>query len=91
MEQISMREFQLNANKYLSRLPIELTKYGRVVALVSAPENFVKKNSVEISVEKTKEDAFKELKKTVPNVLPKQIWLGGKKYNIYPDGREELA
>lgn len=34
MKQISMREFQLNAPKYLKELPIELTRYKEVVAVV---------------------------------------------------------
>lgn len=32
-----MREFQLNAAKYLKDLPIELTRYGEVVAVVYFP------------------------------------------------------
>lgn len=37
MNQISLRDFQLKPTKYLSELPIELTTYNKVVAIVSAP------------------------------------------------------
>jgi hypothetical protein len=37
MKQIAMRDFQLGAPKYLKDLPIALTRYGEVVAFVTAP------------------------------------------------------
>ena len=38
MKTVSMREFQLNAPSLLDDLPIQLTKYGRVVAIIQPPE-----------------------------------------------------
>lgn len=38
MKQISVRQFQINPTDALSDLPIALTRYGRVVAIVNGPE-----------------------------------------------------
>jgi hypothetical protein len=38
MKQVPVRDFQLRANDYLSELPIALTRYGRVVAIVQSPD-----------------------------------------------------
>jgi antitoxin (DNA-binding transcriptional repressor) of toxin-antitoxin stability system len=35
MKQISLREFQLHASKYISALPIVLTQYNKPIAIVS--------------------------------------------------------
>lgn len=47
MKQISVREFQINPTEALSDLPVALTRYGRVVAIVSSPEKDPKVAEVE--------------------------------------------
>ena len=37
MVTISLREFQLKPSKYVNNLPIGLTRYGRVIAILSFP------------------------------------------------------
>lgn len=36
MKQISLRQFQLTPTRYLTELPIELTRYGKVVAVLQS-------------------------------------------------------
>lgn len=77
MKQISMREFQLNAPKYLKELPIELTRYNEVVAVVHLkvselePHSIIKVEDVlntgivekpEPIVVESKQDTFQKLK-----------------------------
>lgn len=56
-----MREFQLNAPQLLNQLPISLTRYGRVVAVVQPPE--LDKKVAEVV------DKLKTLKKIDPAPL----------------------
>jgi hypothetical protein len=69
MKQIAMREFQLNANKYLSQLPIELTKYGRVVALIQSPDGDKISKKISESISEKKLETFEALKSD-PEIKP---------------------
>ncbi len=43
MKQITLREFQRNASKYLTELPIMLTNKGKNIAVVQSVDTFVDK------------------------------------------------
>ena len=54
MKRVSIRDFQLGANKFLGELPIILTRYNLPVATVTAHEDSVntpKKKVEEVSTE----------------------------------------
>ena len=92
MNQISLRDFQLRANDFLTKLPLALTRYGKVVAILHAPNQ----DPRPLGMEK-KEEVFVPVKEMPPEAIKeatsgevKQMWFEGKKYNVYPDGREEL-
>lgn len=60
MKSVSLREFQLNASKYLEDLPVQLTRYNVPVAVVLGykegimPEGFKPKEAVFVPDEETK-------------------------------------
>ena len=39
MTKVSLRAFQLKPKLYLDKLPIELTRYGKVIAYLDLPNN----------------------------------------------------
>jgi len=42
MEKVALRDFQLKASKYIDKLPIILTRYGKPIAIVISPIEAVK-------------------------------------------------
>ncbi|MFA5036087.1 MAG: hypothetical protein WC479_02830 [Candidatus Izemoplasmatales bacterium] len=102
---VTVREFCLRPGKYLSSLPVELTRYGSVVAILQTPDKISKKNSESISEKKL--EIFNDLKSEVPNVVPmgipepknsemkqaevKTFWYQGKKYFVDEFGNEKEA
>jgi hypothetical protein len=56
MKQISVREFQINPTESLSSLPVELTRYGRVVAVVHPPDMDPKVKEVVEKIKTLKRD-----------------------------------
>jgi len=46
MKKVSLRDFQLKASNYINELPIALTRYGSIIAIIRKPEprNHMKEN-----------------------------------------------
>lgn len=65
---IPLRDFQLRANDYLDKLPISLTRYGHVVAIVSAPEEDEKVVEIKKQIENLhSKPVIKEMPHIEPN------------------------
>lgn len=63
MKQITMREAQINLARYVTSLPIEITRFGKVVAILIEPkvEGFTAP-----SIKKDQETPPSPVKKEVP-------------------------
>ena len=47
MQKVSLRDFQLKPSKYLEELPIALTRYGTVIAIVKSPQGEMNQEDIE--------------------------------------------
>ena len=47
MRKVSLRNFQLKPSDYLAKLPIALTRYGKVIAVLNNPSDVVDKISMD--------------------------------------------
>lgn len=98
MKQISIREFQLHAERYLKDLPITLTRYGTPIASVVPFKSF--KVSDELIDEKDLSPKpmtpTPPIKPKVYDVIaeptqpPRIIWFGGHKWEVDEFGNEKL-
>ncbi len=71
MNQISMREAQINLAKYIEDLPIEITRFGKVVARVVQPnEDNIYDNSNSEELKKESNDQTSKIKQIVDNLKP---------------------
>jgi len=66
MKSVSVRDFQLNANKYLQELPLLLTRYNIVVAQVLP-------NGSGIISEKQLDEVYKKVEGVKPVETPKDL------------------
>jgi antitoxin (DNA-binding transcriptional repressor) of toxin-antitoxin stability system len=97
MKQISMREFQLNASQLIEDLPIALTRYGRVVAIVIPPEEDEKVADIKQQLKNIKPGTSSEVIKAkvydvvaeLPTTPVKEFWFNGKKYLVDENGNEK--